>query len=173
MKSSLELLLWLPSIRSTFTVSTIDWRSLNSMSCLLSNIASSYMLCLHWIFSQSPMLPRSQYDFTIPLSAYRFVCFEGLTCHLYHGCIGPACIPTIRDDILDLISVWTYPRSMVECLHATTLLSLESAILADNPYIENIFAIYMLLLVFVLVKSQYVSHLMPPRLLLTPFCMFS
>ena len=42
---------------------------------------------------------------------------------------------------------------MVECLHATTLLSLELAILADSLYVENILAIYLLLLVFVLVKS--------------------
>ena len=91
--------------------------------------------------------------FTTLLNAYRFVCLAGLTSYLYHGCIGPARIPTVRDGRLDLISVWTYPRSMVECLHATTLLSLESAILADGPYVENILAIYILLLVFVLVKS--------------------
>ena len=42
---------------------------------------------------------------------------------------------------------------MVECLHVMSLLSLGSAVLADSPYIENILAIYMLLLVFVLVKS--------------------
>ena len=109
----------------------------------------------------------------IPLSAYRFVCFEGLTCYVYHGCIGSAHIPTVRDGRFNLKSVWTYPRSTVECLRATTLLSLESAILTDSPYVENILAIHMLLLVFVLVKSYYVSHLMLPRLLLTPFCMFS
>ena len=89
----------------------------------------------------------------IPLSAYRFVCFEGLACYFYHGCIGPAHIPTIRDGRLDLISVWTYPHSTDGCMYATTLLSLESTILADSPYVENILAIYMLLLVFVLVKS--------------------
>jgi hypothetical protein len=87
----------------------------------------------------------------IPLSAYRFVCFEGLTCYLYHDCIGPARIPTIRDGKLDLISLWTYRRLTDECLYATTLHSLES--LADSPYIENILAIYMLLLIFILVKS--------------------
>ena len=90
----------------------------------------------------------------ISLNAYRFVCFEGLTYYLYHGCIGPACIRTIRDGRLDLISVWTYPHLMVECLHVMSLLlSLESAILADNLPIANILAIYMLLLVFILVKS--------------------
>ena len=83
-----------------------------------------------------------------PLSAYRFVSFEGLICYLYHGCIGPAHIPTVRGGRLDLISVWTYPRSMVECLHATTLLSLESAILADSLYVENILAIHMLFTYF-------------------------
>ena len=94
----------------------------------------------------------------ILLSAYRFICFEGLICYLYHGCISLAHILTNRDGRLDLKSVWTYPRSTVECLHATTLLSLESVILADSPYVENILAIHMLLLVFVLFKSQYVSH---------------
>jgi hypothetical protein len=89
----------------------------------------------------------------IPLSTYRFLCFEGLTCYLYHGCIGPARIPTVRDGRLDLISVWTYPHSTDECSYAMTLLSLESVVLADSPYIEDILAIYMLLLVFVLVKS--------------------
>ena len=105
----------------------------------------------------------------IPLSAYRFVCFEGLIYYLYHGCIGSAHIPTVRDGRLDLISVSTYPHSTDGCLYAMTLLSLESAILTDSPYVENILAIHMLLLVFVLVKSYYVSHLMLPRLLLTPF----
>ena len=75
---------------------------------------------------------------------HRFVCFEGLICYLYHGCIGPAHIPTVRGGRLDLIGVRTYPRLTVECLHATTLLSLESAILADSPYVENILAIHML-----------------------------
>ena len=84
---------------------------------------------------------------------YIFVCFEGLTYYLYHSCIGLACIPTIRDNRLDSIGVWTYPRLMVECLHVMCLLSSGSAVLADSPYIENILAIYMLLLVFVLVKS--------------------
>ena len=60
---------------------------------------------------------------------------------------------TIRDSRLDLIGVWTYPRLMVECLHVTSLLSLESAVFADSLPFENILAIYMLLLVFVLVKS--------------------
>ena len=57
---------------------------------------------------------------------------------------------------MDLISVWTYPHEFAftdESLYATTLLSLDSAILADSPYIEIILAIYMLLLVFILVKS--------------------
>ena len=61
--------------------------------------------------------------------------------------------PTVRDSRLDLMSVWTYPRLMVECLHVTGLLSSESTILADSPHIENILAIYLLLLIFVLVKS--------------------
>ena len=81
------------------------------------------------------------------------MCFEGLTCYLYHSCIGQARIPTVRDGRLDLISVWTYPRPTDECPYAMTLLSLELAVLADSPYIENILAIYMLLLIFVLVKS--------------------
>ena len=84
---------------------------------------------------------------------HRFVCFEGLICYLYHGCIGPARIPTVRDGRLDLTGIWTYPCSTDECLCVTTLLSLESAILADNPYVENILATDMLLLAFVLVKS--------------------
>jgi hypothetical protein len=106
----------------------------------------------------------------IPLSAYRLVCFDGLTC--YHGCISPARIPTIRDGRLDLINVWTYPRLIVECLHVTRLLSSESAILADSLSFENILAIYMLLLVLILVNSYYVSHLMLPHLLFTPFSCF-
>jgi hypothetical protein len=61
--------------------------------------------------------------------------------------------PTVRDIRLNLIGVWIYPRSIVECLHVTSLLSSESAVLANNPHIENILAIYMLLLVLVLVKS--------------------
>jgi hypothetical protein len=52
--------------------------------------------------------------------------------------------PTVRDLRLNLIGVWIYARSMVECLHA---------VLADNLHIENILAIYMLLHVLVLVKS--------------------
>jgi len=79
---------------------------------------------------------------------HRFVCFEGLICYLYHGCIGPARIPTVRDGRLDLMSVWTYPHLTDECPYATTFLSPESAVLADSPYIKNILAIYMLLLVF-------------------------
>ena len=169
MKSGPEPLLWLPSIRSTPTVSTIDQKIPGSKSCLWSSIASSCMLYLHRLFSRSPVLPRSQHVFTIPLSAYRFICFEGLICYLYHGCIGPAHIPTVRDDRLDLTGIWTYPCSTDECLCVTTLLLLESAILADCPYVENILATHMLLLAFVLVKSQYVSHLMLPHLLLTPF----
>jgi hypothetical protein len=89
----------------------------------------------------------------IPLSAYRFVRFEGLTCYLYHGCTGPTRIPTVRDGRLDLINVWTYPHSTDEGSDATTLLSLESIVLADISYIVDILAIYMLLLVFILVKS--------------------
>jgi hypothetical protein len=88
----------------------------------------------------------------IPLSAYRFICFEGLTYYVYHCCIDPSHIPTVRNGRLDLISVRTYPRLTDECLYATTLLSLELVVLADSPYIENILAIYMLLLIFVLVK---------------------
>ena len=51
---------------------------------------------------------------------------------------------------MDLTSVWTYPRSTDECLYDMTLFSLESIVLADSPYVENILAIFMLLLVFVL-----------------------
>jgi len=89
----------------------------------------------------------------IPLSAYRFVCFEGLTYFLYHGCISLARIPTVRDGRLDLISIWTYPRLIVECLHVSSLLSLESVVLADNLSFENVLVICMLLLNFILVKS--------------------
>ena len=81
--------------------------------------------------------------------------------------------PTVRDNMLDSIGVWIYPRLIVECLHVASLLSLESTVLADNPHIENILAIYMLLLVFVLVKSYYVSHLMLSCLSSYTFCMFS
>jgi Ni,Fe-hydrogenase I cytochrome b subunit len=70
----------------------------------------------------------------ILLSTYRSVCFEGLTCYLYHGCIGPARIPTIRDSRLVLISVWVYPWLMVERLSVTTLSSPKSAIWADSPF---------------------------------------
>ena len=42
---------------------------------------------------------------------------------------------------------------MVECVHVMSLLSSESVVLADSPHIENILAIYSVLLVFVLVKS--------------------
>jgi hypothetical protein len=42
---------------------------------------------------------------------------------------------------------------MVECLHVMSLLSLESAILADSLLIENILAIQMFVLVLILVKS--------------------
>jgi hypothetical protein len=34
----------------------------------------------------------------IPLSVYRFVFFERLTCYLYHGCIDPA-----RTSLLEII----------------------------------------------------------------------
>jgi hypothetical protein len=108
----------------------------------------------------------------ILLSAYRLVCFDDLTCYLYHGCIGPARIPTDRDGRLDLINVWTYPRLIVECLHVTSLLSSKSVVLADSLSFENILAIYMLLRVLILVKSYYVSHLMLPCLLFTPFACF-
>ena len=47
--------------------------------------------------------------------------------------------PTIRDNILDLIGVWNYPRLMVECLHVMSLLSLELAVLDDSLPIENIY----------------------------------
>ena len=42
---------------------------------------------------------------------------------------------------------------MVECLHVMSLLSLESATLANSPLIENILAIHMFVLVLILVKS--------------------
>ena len=61
--------------------------------------------------------------------------------------------PTVGDSRLDLIGVQVYPCLMVECLHVMSLLSLESTILVDSLPIENILAIYMLLLVFILVKS--------------------
>jgi hypothetical protein len=48
---------------------------------------------------------------------------------------------------------------MVECLHVMSLISLESAVLADSLPIENILAIYMLLLIFILVESWYFSQL--------------
>ena len=54
---------------------------------------------------------------------------------------------------MDLISVWTYPRLIVECLHVMSFVSLESTVLANNLSFENVLAIYILLLVFVLVKS--------------------
>ena len=41
---------------------------------------------------------------------------------------------------------------MVECVHVMSLLSSET-VLADGPHFENILAIYLLLLVFVLVKN--------------------
>ena len=61
--------------------------------------------------------------------------------------------PNVRDSRLDMISVWTYPRLKVECLHVMSLLAQESTILTDILPIENILAIYMLLLVLILVKS--------------------
>jgi hypothetical protein len=61
--------------------------------------------------------------------------------------------PTVRDNRLDSIGLWTYPCLMVECLHVMSLLPLESAILADSPLIEIILAIHMFVPVFVLVKS--------------------
>jgi hypothetical protein len=42
---------------------------------------------------------------------------------------------------------------MVECLHVMNLLSSESAVLVDSLLIENILAIHMIILVFILVKS--------------------
>jgi hypothetical protein len=67
--------------------------------------------------------------------------------------------PTVRDNRLDLIGVWIYPRLKVECLHVMSLISLESVVLADSLPIENILAIYMLLLIFILVESWYFSQL--------------
>jgi len=61
--------------------------------------------------------------------------------------------PTIRDNRLDLIGLWIYSCLMVECLHVMSLLSLESAILADILLIENTLAIHMFVLIFVMVKS--------------------
>jgi len=43
---------------------------------------------------------------------------------------------------------------MVECLYVTSLLSLKSAVLADSPHIENILAIYLLLLVLSWLKAS-------------------
>ena len=99
LKSGLALLLWLPSIRSTPTISTIDQKSLNSKSCLWSDIASGFMLCPHRLFSRLPVLPRSQHVFLI--NVYRFIFFKGLTYYLYHGHSNP----TVRDRRLDLMSV--------------------------------------------------------------------
>jgi len=48
--------------------------------------------------------------------------------------------PTVRDNRLDLIGLWIYPYLMVGCLHVTSLLSSESAMLADSPCIKNILA---------------------------------
>ena len=89
----------------------------------------------------------------ILLSVYRFVFLVGLICYLYHGCIGLARTPTVRDNQLDSIGVWIYPCLIVECLHVASLLLLELDILADSLPIENVLAIHMLLLVFILVKS--------------------
>jgi hypothetical protein len=61
--------------------------------------------------------------------------------------------PTIRDNRLDLIGLWIYLCLMVECLHVMNLLSSESAVLVDSLLIENILAIHMIILVFILVKS--------------------
>ena len=55
--------------------------------------------------------------------------------------------------MLDLIGLWIYPRLMVECLHVMSLLPLESAILADSQFIENILAIHVFVFVLILVKS--------------------
>ena len=66
--------------------------------------------------------------------------------------------PTIGESRLDLIGVHVYPCFMVECLHVMSLLSLELAILADSLFVENILAIHMFVLVFILVKSYYVSQ---------------
>ena len=41
----------------------------------------------------------------------------------------------------------------VEYLHVASLLLLESVVLADSSHIENILTVYLLLLIFVLVKS--------------------
>ena len=83
-----------------------------------------------------------------PLSMNRFIFFEDLTCYLYHGCIGPAGIPTVRDVIFDLISVWTYPCLIVECLHVSSLLSLESVVLVDSLSFENTYWLFLYFYLF-------------------------
>ena len=51
--------------------------------------------------------------------------------------------PTARDNRLDSIGVWIYPRIIVECLHVASLLSLESVVLADSLPIENIYWLFL------------------------------
>ena len=81
------------------------------------------------------------------------VFFEGLICHLYYGCHRSSQTPLLEINRLDLIGLWICSCLMVECLDVMSPLSLESAILADSLPIENVLAIHMLLLVFILVKS--------------------
>ena len=50
--------------------------------------------------------------------------------------------PTDRDNRLDSIGVWIYPRLIVECLHVASLPSLESAVLTDSLSVENIYIGY-------------------------------
>ena len=148
MKSGLELLLWLPSIWSTPTVSTIDWKSPSSKFCLWSNIVSGCMLYLHRLCSQSLVLSRSQHVFMIPLGAYRSVFFEDLICYLYHGCIGVARTPLLEIICQIRLCVWIYKRLIVECLHVASLLSLESAILVDSLSFENTYWLFLCFYLF-------------------------
>jgi hypothetical protein len=51
------------------------------------------------------------------------------------------------------MGLWICPFLMVEYLRVMSLLSLESAILADEPLIENTLAIHLFVLILILVKS--------------------
>ena len=92
----------------------------------------------------------------ILLNVNRSVYFKGLICYLYYGCHRSGQTPLLEIIRLDLIGLWICPCLMVECLHVMSLLSLESTILADSLFIENIMAIHMFVIVFILVKSWYV-----------------
>ena len=67
--------------------------------------------------------------------------------------------PTIRDNRLDSIGVWIYPRIIVECLHVVSLLSLESAVLADSLPIENIYWLFLCFACFLpwLIANMFIN----------------